>query len=186
MKTKSTEFRVPTLAEADVEYAALATKATELAAAYATTKRDIQTLETDIKARPSPSMKPGVAALLGESVDASLLGRGEKLAELRKHLADIDAAQAIVKRSLADRRGPASVEACRLVKAEYGKRVAAIVDALRAVDSARLHAELILDDLERNDVALGYLPPLRLLWLGNLKEGRITQYMKEAREAGYV
>jgi hypothetical protein len=184
--TKVTNFRVPTLAEADTEYAAMSEKLVELNDAYGKTKRNILALEADIKARPSPAMKPGVAALLGESVDASLLGRASNLADLRKHLADVEAAQAIVKRSLADRRSLASVAACRMVKAEYGTRVAAIVSALEAVDVARQHAEEILSELERNDVALSYLPPLRPSFLGDMKDGRLAQYVKDAKEAGYV
>lgn len=184
--TKTAEFVVPTLADVDAEYAALAAKAEELVRAHAATKQDIRALEADLVARPSPSMRSGVAALLGESVDASLLGRVEKLAELRKHLSDVEAAQAIVRRNLADRRGPASMAACKAVRGEYGKRVAVVIDALKAVDAARVYADEIRDELDRNDVALGYLPSASMPWLGDLKDGRIAQYIKEAREAGYV
>jgi hypothetical protein len=64
--------------------------------------------------------------------------------------------------------------------------VTAIVDALQAVDAARSHAEELLGELERNDIALSYLPAHRPTFLGDLKEGRIFHYIKEAKEHGYV
>lgn len=139
-----------------------------------------------MKARPAPAMRRGVAELLGESVDASIAGRSTKLKALRSHLADIEAAQAIVKRSLSDRRSLASVAACRAVKAEYGNRVAAIVKALEAVLVAAADAEEILEELERNDAQIGYLPPHRPSFLGTVADGRVATDIKEAREAGYV
>lgn len=185
-KSAPAEFHVPSLAEADTEYGALQAKLTELQADASTTARDIQDLEADMRARPAPSVKAGVAALLGETVDPTLVGRSSRLADLRRRAADLEAAVEIIRRRLADRRGPASVAACKSVRAEYGRRVAAIVMALDAVQEARLYAEEILHGLEREDVQLSYLPPLRPMFLGDIRDGHLQRYASEAKEAGYV
>ncbi|MDE4559590.1 hypothetical protein LOF24_16120 [Sinorhizobium meliloti SM11] len=179
-------YRVPSLAEADSEYGAMEAKLGELNTEAANTSREIRLIEADMLDRPAPAISAGVASLLGQAVDPSLTERPAKLVALRKHASDVENAQNIVRRMLADRRSIASVAACKAVKAEYGRRVAALVSALEAAHTARLHAEELIGDLERNDVQLGYLPPLRPTFLGALSDGHVQRFAKEARENGYV
>lgn len=179
-------FRVPSLAEADSEYGTMEAKLAELNTEAANTAREIRLIEADMLARPAPAISAGVASLLGQAVDPSLTERPAKLVALRKHASDVENAQNIIRQLLADRRSIASVAACKAVKAEYGRRVAAIVSALEAVHTARLHAEELIDELDRNDVQLGYLPPLRPAFLGDLHSGHVQRFTKEARENGYV
>ncbi len=176
---------VPTLAEADSTYAAMTAKLAELNAETATTRREIDAIAADILARPAPAVRAEVAALLGQSVDTTLTGRPARLAALRQHAADLEAAAAIIQRQLAERRGPASKAACEAVRGEYARRVAGIVTALDAVRAATQHADDLLNDLEREDVSLAYLPAVRPFFLGDRKDGHIERYLKEVREAGY-
>jgi len=179
-------FRVPSLVDADDEYAAMATRLANLTERQVETKREILELEKDLDARPSPAIRSGVAELLGDTVDTSLHGRPAKLRDLRTRFADLEAAVAIIRRRMADRRGPASVAVCKLVRAEYGRRVAAIISALEQVAAARELADQLLDDLEREEVQFGYLPPLRPTFLGDRYDGHIPRFLRDAKEARYV
>ncbi|BBD37538.1 hypothetical protein Amn_24180 [Aminobacter sp. Y103A] len=179
-------FRIPTLAEADADYAAMEAKLAELNAQLAATKAEDRSLERDILARPAPGIRSGVAELLGDAVDISLHGRPARLQDLRRKASDIEAAIEIIRRRMADRRSIASVAACKAVRDEYGRRVRAIITALEAVAAARADAEQILDGLEREDVQYGYLPPLRPTFLGTIGDGHIDRYIRSATEAGYV
>ncbi|MBB4348021.1 hypothetical protein [Aliirhizobium cellulosilyticum] len=183
---KSTPFRVPTLAEADADYAAMEAKLAELATEASRTNAEIDELAADIIARPAPRIQAGVAALLGETVDQTLASRPAKLAELRKHAADVDAAIEIIRRRMRDRQAQASVAACAVVRAEYGKRISALVEALDAVHAARLHADALLDGLENEGVQITYLPAVRANFLGERNDGHIHRFRREAAEAGYV
>ncbi len=186
MISKSTSFKVPTLAEADAEYAAMEAKLAELASEASRTDADIDALAADIIARPAPRIQAGVAALLGETVDQTLSSRPSKLAELRKHAADVDAAVEIIRRRMRERQGPASVAACAVVRAEYGRRVAALVDALDAAHAARLHADALLDDMESEGIQITYLPAVRANFLGDKQDGHVHRLKVEAEGAGYV
>ncbi|RWM26896.1 hypothetical protein [Mesorhizobium sp.] len=149
MATKS-EFRVPTLAEADTEYAAIESRMADLMSQHSQTHREAEEIRADILARPAPRMRSGVAELLGGTVDTALLQRPTQLKEKRGRVADLEEAIEILRRNLADRRGHASAAVCSAVRKEYGKRVAAICTALDAVDAARRDAELLLDDRKRD------------------------------------
>lgn len=179
-------FRIPSLGEADADYATMEAKLAELNAQLAETKAEDRALERDMLARPAPAIRSGVAELLGETVDSSLHGRPAQLQEVRRKVADIETAIEIIRRRLADRRSIASVAACKAVRDEYGRRVRAIITALEAVVAARADAEQVLDGLEREDVQYGYLPPLRPTFLGSIGDGHVERYVTAAREAGYV
>lgn len=179
-------FRIPSLGEADADYAAMEKKLAELNAQLAETKAEDRALEKDMLARPAPAIRSGVAELLGETVDRSLHSRPTRLQELRRNASDLEAAIEIIRRRMADRRSIASVAACKAVRGEYAGRVAAIITALEAVAAARADAELLLDGLEREDVQITYLPPLRPNFLGTIGDGHIERCVREAREAGYV
>jgi len=179
-------FTVPSLAEADKEYAALEAKLTELSTDAQKTAAAIADLIANIEARPSPRMRVDVAALLGETIDQALSERPEKLKALRRHAEALDAAQVEIRQRLRDRTGPASNAACHLVKTEYGRRIAALISALDTVHAARLHADALLDDLESEGVQLSYLPALRPNFLGDKNDGHIHRFKREALEAGHV
>jgi len=184
--SKSSPFRIPTLAEADADYASMEAKLAELALEASRTDAEIDALAADIAARPAPRIQAGVAALLGETVDQTLASRPARLMELRKHAADVDAAIEIIRLRMRDRQGQASVAVCAVVRAEYGKRIAALVEALDAVHAARLHADALLDELEGEGVQITYLPAIRANFLGERNDGHIQRFANEAREAGYV
>ncbi|MBZ9741017.1 MULTISPECIES: hypothetical protein [unclassified Mesorhizobium] len=178
---KSPEFRVLSLAEADSEYATIETHLTDLMSKHSAAHREASVIEADILARPAPRMRSGVAELLGNTVDTSLQQRPERLKEKRHQVADLEDAIEILRRRLADRRGKASVAVCAAVREEYGLRVAKICVALNDVDAAAKDAEKLLDALDREDVALSYLPPMRPTFMSGY-----LHYLKEAQEAGYV
>lgn len=175
------DFRVPSLAEADSEYATIQSHLADLMSKHSAAHREASEIEADILARPAPRMRAGVAELIGGTVDISLQQRPGQLKEKRSHVADLEDAIEILRRRLADRRGKASVAACATVRAEYSRRVSAICAALEDVDTARKDAEMLLDALEREDVALGYLPPLRPTFMTGY-----LHFLKEAKDAGYV
>ncbi|MBX5132532.1 hypothetical protein HJB80_07625 [Rhizobium lentis] len=180
------QFTVPSLAAADAGYAALEAKLMELSADAQKTAAGIAELIADIEARPAPRIRVDVAALLGETIDQALSERPEKLKALRRHAEALEAATAEIQQRLRDRTGPASKAACGLVKAEYGRRIEALVVALDTVHAARLHADSLLDDLESEGVQLSYLPALRANFLGDRRDGHIDRFKREALEAGYV
>ena len=183
---KTEPFRAPSLAEADETYRAIQKRIAELGDERIATEEAIAKLDDDIRSRPAPGIRAEVAALIGQTVDAELAGRGARRRELRKHSDDIEAAIEILRRQLADRVGPASVAACALVRDEYGHRIAGLAAALEAANAARLYADALLDDLEAEGIQLSYLPALRANFLGDRKDGHVAQFVREAREAGYV
>jgi hypothetical protein len=106
--------------------------------------------------------------------------------DIRNQLADVEAALEIVRRRLADAKGPASVAVCQTVKPEYGRRVAAVAKALEALAVARADYDDLRNQFEAEDVAWGSLIPISLGFLGDPRDGQIPRFMREVREAGYV
>ena len=106
--------------------------------------------------------------------------------ELRKHAEDLEAAIEILRRRLADRRVQASAAVRAAVKAEYGLRVAAVVDALLAANSAHLALVDLVDQLEREDVSWTALGPMQPRFLGDPRDGHVQRYVREAKELGYA
>lgn len=182
---KSQPVVIPTLAEADSEYGALAAKYLQLANEQSVAQHEADALEADIRARKAPAIRPGIAELIGEVVDTTLLDRPRRLAELRQRVADLEAATDIIRRRRDDRRGIASVAACKLAKDEYGRRVAEFIAALQAAKQAYDAAEEILDGLEREDVQVGHMPPARTAFFAG-NDNAVTRLISEARSNGYV
>lgn len=179
---KTDAFTVPSLADADAEYAAIEKRIADLGADAAKTRDDIAALEQDMRDRPTPRVHADVAALLGESVDQSLLERHTVLRRLRQHAAAVDDATQILQRKLIDQRGPASVAACKAVRAEYAKRLAAVVEAMQKLAVATAAAEEVVDGLEREGVQMSYLPAMRPTFLGHPKDGQMARFIREASE----
>ncbi|RAZ83200.1 hypothetical protein DPM33_32985 [Mesorhizobium hawassense] len=180
---KSSEFHVPSLAEADTEYAAIESRLAELVEQHALAHHEVAALEDDMRARPAPRIRSGVAELLGDVVDTTLHQRPAKLKDLRQRVADLEAATKIMRDRLKDRRSAASLAACAMVREEYGRRVAKACAALEAFVTANAEAEKVLDSLEREDVGITYLPSMRPLSAFTESLGR---YILDAQRAGYV
>ncbi len=183
--TKKTEpFRVPSLADASPEYGALVDKRSDLLARQSAAVAERRDVERQITDAPEPAYRPGVAELLGESSDSTSSLRA-RLKDLQALERDIAAALEVVRQRLQVARGTASKEVCRLVRPEYGRRVAAICDALLAVAAARADYDELRDEFERHDVAWGSLIPMSLNFMGDARDGHIQRYLKDAKEAGY-
>ncbi|WP_439496841.1 hypothetical protein [Bosea sp. (in: a-proteobacteria)] len=184
-KTTTPEpFRVPSLAEASTEYAGLIAKRAELLAQQSTLTAERRDLEQKIADAPAPAMRPGVAALLGETSD-STTGLRARLAEVQKLGADITAALEIVRQRLAVARGAASKTICAMARPEYGRRVAAICDALQALAAARAAYDDLRFEFDTQDVSWGSLVPMSPNFLGDARDGHIQRYLSEAKGAGY-
>lgn len=173
-------FNVPSLSEADSEYGALSERYTALSNELAEISREADDLEADIRARRAPSIRPGVAELIGETVDLTLLERPRRLRELRQRVGDLEQAAEIIRRRRDDRLSAASLAACKATKAEYVRRVGKFVDALQAAKAAYDAAEEVLDALEREGVQVGYMPPARSSFFAGAENG-VTRFVLEAR-----
>lgn len=188
-KTAAAEpFRVPTLADASPEYAALLQKQSDLYALQSKLNDERRELEKAIdKAGASATgsnVSTRVAELLGEAPDSAPMLR-KQAADIRAKLADVEVAIEIVFRRLTEAKGPASVAACQISKPEYGRRVVAVVKALEAVAVARADYDDLRNQFEAEDIAWTSLVPMSLGFLGDRHDGHLTRAVKEMREAGY-
>jgi len=182
-------FVVPSLAEADNDYADRARRFAELHDGLHALLAERRALEKAAAAAPAPRMKSAVAALLGDTAVDEHQERVRRLAEVRRAIVDHETAINLQRGRLADARGPASAKVRAAVKAEYGQRVAAIVEALKAVDEARRSYSELVKNLEVEDVEWTALGPLGLGFLGEVESGmsfHVGRVAREAREAGYV
>lgn len=179
-------FQVPSHGDVDADYREIEQKIAALQASQSATTREVAALEQDIHSRPAPSVRAGVAALLGETIDTSLETRPARLRELRQHARDLEEAIAELRRRLADRRSQASAKVRAAVKDEYGRRVVAVADALLAANAAHMELVELIDQLEREDVAWTALGPMQPRFLGDPRDGHVQRYIREAKELGYV
>lgn len=177
-------FRVPTLIEGSPEYSALIDKRADLLEKQSAARTERRDLERAITESPAPTLRPGVAELLGETSD-STTGLRARLADVIKLERDVETALEVVRQRLAVARTAASKAICLQVKPEYSRRVAAICDALKAVAAARAEYDALRDELDREDVAWGSLGPVSLGFLGDARDGHVQRFIREAREAGY-
>jgi seryl-tRNA synthetase len=186
-KIAAEQYRIPSLAEASPEYAALLQKQADLLARQAelTTERRKLQKQIDAAADKGPRVSARIAELLGDDADSSPLLR-KQAADIRDQLADVEAALEIVRRRLTDAKGPASRAVCQIVKPEYGKRVAAVAKALETLAEARADYDDLRNQFEIEDVAWTSLIPMSLGFLGEPRDGHIPRFMRDAKEAGYV
>ncbi|MGY3082388.1 chromosome segregation ATPase [Bradyrhizobium sp. LM6.10] len=187
MAAAAEQYRIPSLAEASPEFAALLQKQSDLYALQSKLngeRRDIQK-QLDEAGSAGPMVPVRVAELLGDEADSAPMLR-KQAADIRARLADVETALEIVRRRLSDAKGPASHAVCQIVKPEYGKRVAAIAKVLEALAAARADYDDLRNQFEAEDIAWGSLVPLSLGFLGDPRgDGQIPRFMREAREAGY-
>lgn len=177
-------FTVPPLTT-DTVYRDLFSRQSALLEKQTKTVRERRELEQQIAEAPAPAYRPGVAELLGEDSDGQSALRA-RLKEVVASERDIETALEILAQRLREARTKASLVVCNAVRPEYGRRVAAIADALKAVASARAEYHQMRDELEREDIAWFSLVPMDPAFLGDARDGHIQRYLKEAKEAGYA
>lgn len=178
-------FRVPSLEEVDPDYRALVERRAKVANELAANARDQQSLRSDLeKNRKGPSLRSAVGELVGDVIEID--ERPKQLAELRKRAHDLEEAEAILSKRIADRKGAASIAVCNAVKIEFGTRVKALAQALEVAHAARRHFEDLLLELEANDVAWTRLGVVRQPWMGDIRDGHIQRFIREAKEHGYL
>ncbi|WP_339033788.1 hypothetical protein WHZ78_18450 [Bradyrhizobium symbiodeficiens] len=185
-KTNTEAFVVPSLAESDPSYAALVAKQNELLARQSTLRDQRREVEREIAAQPATTLRvsANVAKLLGDEADSEPMLKA-RLAEIRIASRDLEEATEIVRRRLADARGPASTAVCAVVRPEYAKRVKAMVAAVLALQAARNDYDALVDDLVANDISWTSLVPLQPTFCGDRHDGHLTRYLRAAKEAGY-
>jgi hypothetical protein len=183
--TKSQAFKVPGLVDADATYAQLVDKLTELNHEQAVATHTADELAADIRSRPAPAINLEVAELLGQTVDKSLYERPRTLAGLRKRAADAETAASYVRKSIFDRRGPASSEVCRIIRPEYRARMQRFVDALLVADAAYKQIEELVDELDHEDVHASFLPAVAMPAFSK-HNGAVDRFINEVRGAGHV
>lgn len=186
-KAAAEPYRIPSLGEASPEYAALLQKQSDLYALQSKLNGELRDMQKQIDATGdrSPRVSTRVAELLGDAPDSAPMLR-KQAADIRKELADVEAAIEIVRRRLTEAKGPASVAACQISKPEYGRRVVAVVKALEALAEARADYDDLRNQFEVEDVAWTSLVPMSLGFLGDRHDGHLTRAVKEMREAGYA
>lgn len=186
-KAAAEPYRIPSLAEASPEFAALLHKQNDLYALQSKLNGELRDMQKQIDATGdrSPRVSTRVAELLGDAPDSAPMLR-KQAADIRKELADVEAAIEIVRRRLTEAKGPASVAACQISKPEYGRRVVAVVRALETLAEARADYDDLRNQFEAEDIAWTALVPMSLGFLGDRHDGHLTRAVKEMREAGYV
>ncbi|BAL10434.1 MULTISPECIES: hypothetical protein [Bradyrhizobium] len=188
LKKKDTEeFRVPSLAESSQEYNGLIVKQLGLHERYLALNAESNKLRGEIeKARAAGGqpLSPSVAALLGDAPD-SLTLLSQRQREVATEMNNIETAQEILRRRIEEARNGASKAVCDSVRGEYQRRLGAVCEAARALEAAREDHDSLLDDIEREDVRVDYLRPVRPFFLGDRREGRVFHYLKEVAEAGH-
>lgn len=183
LKKKTTEdFRVPSLAESSLEYAAQLAKRDELNAKQQDLHAQIRDIEGQLKRAsetPGERLSKGVAALLGDEPD-SAFGLRQQVAELRRQLGEVEAATEIIARRISVAKAPASglvVAACR---DEYKKRVAAVAKAAAGLHEARMSYLDLRWQFEAEDIQWTSLGPISIGFLGDHTDGPLIALSKVA------
>lgn len=181
---KGRSFQVPALEDVDSEYAELVEKHGQLERSLRELDAERSTLVAELGEARTPTIKPSVAALIGDEPDTSH-GKRHRLKEVNSAISDTETAIAIVRQRLAEAKSKASVKVCEASRGEYGRRVAAICKALVAVESARQDYYALRDQFEAEDIAWTRLGPLSLGFLGDRSDGKINYILQEATKSGY-
>jgi hypothetical protein len=188
LKKKDTaEYRIPSLAEASPEFAALLQKHTELHSRYTELRAERTKLNGEIEAEKAAGgqrVAPEVARLLGVPED-SVTGLSQRLRAVAIEMANIESAQEILRRRMEEARGRASAMVCATVRPEYDRRLGVLCKLLTEVEAARQSHDELLDDLEREDVAKSYLRPAIPFFLGDRHDGKISYFLREVAENGH-
>ncbi|MCK1420716.1 hypothetical protein IVB14_05165 [Bradyrhizobium sp. 180] len=187
-KKPADEFIVPSLADSSPEFAALIAKRQELEQNYAKLNTERSKLLEEIKAAKAAGgehLNSSVARILGDAAKGSIGELSKRLRDIVTEMSNIEDAREVLYRRTGEARDKASKIVCSAVRHEYKRRLAALCDAARALEAAREDHDALIDDLEREDVRLGYLAPITPHFMGDRREGRIFHFLKEVREKGY-
>ncbi|MFT4116581.1 hypothetical protein [Bradyrhizobium sp.] len=180
LKKKPTdEFVVPTLETSSQEYAGLVAKRQEVSELLSSLNKEAADLDTQIAAAPKAPHSAGVSRLLGDPEDSAPHLR-KRRREVSGEIADAETALQVLARRIAAARDVASKAACDAVRGEYQRRLSVVCDAARALEAARNDHDALLDDLEREDINLAFLRPVR----AHFTE-RVSFFLKEVSEAGF-
>lgn len=186
-KDTAEPFRIPSLVELDSNYAGLIAKREALNDRYRELSAERSKLRNAIeteKAAGGQRLPPEVAALLGDAPD-SLTMLTQRQREIATEMSTIEAGQEVILRRLDEARNVASKLVCSAMLPEYRRRLGAVCDAAKDLEAARQDHDALLDDIEREDVRLDYLRPIRAFFLGDRHDGKISYFLKEVREAGH-
>jgi hypothetical protein len=185
-KPAAEPFRVPSLAEASTDYAALVAKRSELQTRQLELSRERRTLEKAIAADTSRETPTRVAELLGDRPGSKSLNR-KRVAEIASVVSDIETAVSVVDQRIRDAKGAASQLVCAAARPEYARRVKAMVDAAKLLDAAHKHYDDLRFAFEAEDVSWGSLIPMTPAFLGSSMEPdrRLARFVRDAVAAGY-
>ncbi|MCK1437401.1 hypothetical protein [Bradyrhizobium sp. 15] len=191
LKKPADEFIVPSLAESSPEFADLIAKRHELEQSYSNLNAERSNLLDEIKAAKAAGgerLSAGVARLLGEKSGGTVTELSNRLHGVVAEMGVIEDTREVLRRRTDEARDKASKIICSATLPEYRRRLKSLCDAARALEAAREEHDALLDDLEREDVRLGYLGsvgPVRAHFLGDRREGRVFHFLKDVREAGF-
>ncbi|UXN70585.1 hypothetical protein N8A98_05165 [Devosia neptuniae] len=185
-KTRSAPYVVQSLADSNAEYGLRAGRLAELQTALSALRTEALALDRELGRTTAPAMRPSVAALLGDEIVDERTGKSTRLLELRRTIADHEAAIELQKARVNEAKGVATIAACQAAKPEYGRRVAALAAALEAVAGARADYQQLVTAFEAEDISWTRLGVFIPNFLGTQGDGHIERFIREAKEAGYV
>jgi hypothetical protein len=135
----------------------------------------------------TPEVHPEVAALLGDNPSPKASKR-KAIVDARHRIAVAETALAEIQKRRQALETKASLAVCGAVRPEVSKRVAALVAALQAADTAHGELNELILAVEAEGVSWASLGPIRPFFMGDHRDAqrRIATYIKEAREAGYA
>ncbi|KFC68431.1 hypothetical protein FF80_01871 [Devosia sp. LC5] len=185
-KTKSEPYVAQSLADSNAEYGVRAGRLAELRVALNGLRSEAVALERELGRTPAPVMRPSVAALLGDEVVDERTGKATRMAELRRLIADHEAAVELQTARVNESKGAANIAACDAAKPEYGRRVAALAAALETVAAARADYQELVNAFDAEEISWTRLGVFVPNFLGPQGDGHIERFVREAKEYGYV
>ncbi|MGY3358464.1 hypothetical protein ACVWZK_005127 [Bradyrhizobium sp. GM0.4] len=138
--------------------------------------KDSADLDTKIAAAPQVLHSAAVSALLGDPEDSAPHLR-KRRRQVSGEIANAETALEVIAKRITAARDVASKTACDAIRGEYQRRLSVVCDAARALEAARSNHDALLDDLEREDINLGYLRPVRAHFVE-----RVSNFIKECAE----
>jgi len=183
-------MKITTLSEIK-EWQAAETKLNELKTERDRIERELNELYS--RSKPSgPDRLTAAAEILlsgGQAVAPTGEGYEKRLNDLHGRKRVVLKALEIHERAMKDLRARLSAGICAELKPQYRKIVQRVADSAIALDAALQAEKDFRDQLFQADIAYaGYLNPVVLRGVGTLDDenSRISQFMREAGQAGYV
>lgn len=176
LKKAADEFILPTLETSSSDYAGLVAKRQELHELLSALNKEAGDLDSKIAAAPNAPHSAAIARLLGDPEDAAPNLR-KRRHEVSGAITDCETALGVIAKRIVAAREVASKTACDAIRGEYRRRLAAVCSAAKALEVARSNHDELLNDLEREDINLGYLRPVRAHFVE-----RVSYFLKECAE----